>query len=288
MKYVTPELKALLDSGAFVTANLYTLTLQDGTVILTTSQPDYAVVWSGNTFSHDGLSLEHGSIRQSVGIEVDNVDMTLLLNDTDNLQGLPVPHFVRNGGFNSARCLIQRGYFAKDAGGNVNPHAVGVIFRFEGRVTEPQSGRTQVLFKLVADTELLNVMMPRNTITQSCMNLLYDGRCGKQKADYSHNGTIISATKTTISCSLSQADDYFSLGTIRFTSGQNIGVLQSVKKYTAGQFLLSRALEVTPAVGDTFVAVAGCDLSETTCQSRFNNLPNRRAFKYVPVYEENL
>ena len=288
MKFVSSELNALLDSGSFITAVLYTLTLQDGTVVRVTSMADYAVVWQGHTFSHDDLSLEYSSIRQAVGIEVDNVDVTLHLNKSETLQGLAVPYFVRNGGFNGARLLIQRAYLSRDDSGNINPVAVGVIFRFEGRVTEPQGSRTQVDFKVVADTELLNNLLPRNTTSASCMNLLYDARCSLNKAAYSHNGAVTAATKMSLSCGLTHTNDFYTHGTVTFTSGQNAGARRTVKKYTTGNFVFSRAFEYVPQADDTFIAVAGCDLSEATCAARFDNLANRRAFKHIPVYEENL
>jgi hypothetical protein len=288
MKSVSAPLQALLSSGRFITTNLYTLTLLDGTVIRLTSAPDFDAQGGGHTFIHDAFAVERGTIKQAVGIEVDSVDVTVTAKMTDTVLGLPIPHFVRNGGFNGARMLIQRAYFAIDTSGNVNTTATGVIYSFEGRVADPQPSRTQVAFKLVADTELLNKMVPINTITPSCMNILYDGRCGKVKADFTHAGTVIIASKTAVACGLSQPDNYYRLGTLTFTSGQNAGAMRTVKSYSVGHFTLASPFDYPPAAGDTFVAVAGCDLSESTCDGTFDNLTNRRAFKWVPVYEENL
>jgi hypothetical protein len=288
MKTVTPELTALLASRRFLTANLYTLTLLNGTAYRVTDAPDFDASWNNQAFSYTGLTLARGTVTQSIGIEVDSVDVTLTTGATETLQGLPIPHFVRNGGFNGARLLIQRAFFAIDSGGNVSPTATGVIFTFEGRVAEPSPSRTQVTFKVVADTELLNKQVPLNTITASCMNVVYDGRCGKSRDDYSHKGTVATASNAHIACGLTQPDGYYDNGTVAFTSGQNAGAKRTVKAYTAGLLTLSTGFDFAPAAGDSFTAVAGCDLSAAVCASRFGNLPNRRALPWVPVYEENL
>jgi hypothetical protein len=288
MKAVSPALTTLLASGRFMTAHLYTLTLLNGTAYRVTDAPDFDASWNSQAFGCTGLTLERGTITQNIGIEVDSVDVTLTTGTTETLQGLPIPHFVRNGGFNGARLLIQRAFFAIDSGGNVDTTATGVIFAFEGRIAEPSPSRTQVIFKVVADTELLNKQVPLNTITQSCMNLVYDGRCGKSRAAYSHNSTVTTASKTHIACALTQPDGYYANGTVTFTSGQNAGAKRTVKAYTTGLLTLSSGFDFVPQAGDSFTAVAGCDLSDTVCNSRFANLANRRALPWVPVYEENL
>ncbi|ASF46993.1 baseplate hub domain-containing protein [Methylovulum psychrotolerans] len=288
MKSVSAPLQSLLASGRFITANLYTLTLLDGTAIRLTSAPDFDAVWDGHAFIHDSFAVERDTIKQAIGIEVDNVSVTLTTRRDKTLQGLPLPHFVRIGGFRGARMLIQRAYFAVNNGGNVNVAATGVIYSFEGRVAEPKPSRTQVAFNVVADTELLNKMVPLNTITPSCLNILFDGRCGKNKADFSHTGTVTTASKKALVCGLSQPDNYYRFGTVTFTSGQNAGAMRTVQAYSVGHFVFAKAFDYTPGPGDSFIAVAGCDLSEAVCGGTFDNLAHRRTFKFVPVYEENL
>ena len=41
-------------------------------------------------------------------------------------------------------------------------------------------------------------------------------------------------------------------------------------------------LPFAPAPGDTFNVAFGCDHTQATCQSKFNNLVNFRGFPYVP------
>jgi len=43
-----------------------------------------------------------------------------------------------------------------------------------------------------------------------------------------------------------------------------------------------KGLPFAPAEGDTFNVAFGCDHTQATCQSKFNNLINFRGFPYVP------
>lgn len=291
MKPITPELRALLDSGRYVQGDLYTLTLPGGQIMRKTSLSGLAVTWDGQVFAFDGLHIERGTITSKLhkgNLDVDNVDITLRYTPSETWGGLPVPHFIRNGGLDGARLLIQKFFCARDASGNTNPVATGVIFLFEGKVSGPKPGRMQTTLTLVADTGLLSVNVPRETINLNCMNTHYDTHCGLLEADFTHASTVVTATKLALTTTMPQPDTYFAQGRVVFTSGANNGAVRTIKKFTGGVLVLAYPLDFTPQAGDTFNAVAGCDLSEPTCDGRFDNLPNRRCFKFVPPYEENL
>lgn len=292
MKTVTPELKTLLDTGRYKQAELYTLTLASGEIIRVGTLSGMALNWGGNAFAPNGFNFERGTISSKLhrgNLDVDNVDMTIFYKAGNLLAGIPVPQFIRNGGLNGARLLIQKAFCSVDASNNTNPAVVWVIFLFEGRVSKPRPGvRMSCSFTVIADTEKLSVNVPKETINLNCMNTHYDGRCGLSEAAFTHAATITSASRTVLNTGLSQPDDYFSKGRIVSTSGENTGVMRTVKRFAGGQFVLASPLPYQPAVGDTFDAIAGCDLSDPTCNGRFDNLPNRRAFKHIPVYEENL
>jgi len=120
------------------------------------------------------------------------------------------------------------------------------------------------------------------------MNTHYDSRCGLSEAAYTHSATVTGASKKWLNTALPQADGYFSQGRVVFVSGDNTGVMRTVKRYAGGQFFLVSPLPYVPQAGDAFDAVAGCDLSSATCAGRFDNLARRRSFPFVPAYEENL
>jgi len=162
----------------------------------------------------------------------------------------------------------------------------GALWLFEGRVADLEVGRTTAKIRVKSDLDLLNVQMPRNLYQPGCLHTLYDAGCTATKASFGFASTAASgSTVALVRCGLAQGADYFTLGTITFTAGANVGVSRSVKKYTTGALQLMRPLINPPGVGDAFIAYAGCDKSTSTCQARFSNLANYRGFPFVPAPE---
>jgi hypothetical protein len=82
-----------------------------------------------------------------------------------------------------------------------------------------------------------------------------------------------------------RTDGYYDNGQIVFTSGPNAGLTKAVKQYFGRTFFFNSPLPFMPNAGDTFTAYPGCDKTQNTCTSRFNNLANFGGFPYVPVPE---
>jgi len=73
-------------------------------------------------------------------------------------------------------------------------------------------------------------------------------------------------------------DDFFGRGAVTFTSGENDGITTEVQSYQSDVYSLWRALPGVVAVGDTFVAEAGCRKRFfDDCESKFNNAFNNQA-----------
>jgi uncharacterized phage protein (TIGR02218 family) len=137
--------------------------------------------------------------------------------------------------------------------------------------------------------QLLNIPMPRNVYAPGCSHNLYDSACGAVKANFSFPSSCASGTTTQqISCGLAQAAGYYDTGTITFISGQNAGATRTVKNYTPGVIGLSLPLHYPPAVGDAFIASAGCAKDQSTCLNKFNRMGSFRGFPYIPTPEASI
>lgn len=87
---------------------------------------------------------------------------------------------------------------------------------------------------------------------------------------------------------------YFQLGKITWTSGNNVGHVSEVKRFvrndteTAGglggddSWLLMESTPRAIQIGDTFDAIAGCDKVLDTCIDKFDNAQDYNGMLYMP------
>jgi uncharacterized phage protein (TIGR02218 family) len=84
--------------------------------------------------------------------------------------------------------------------------------------------------------------------------------------------------------------DFFNLGVITFTSGDNSGHSIEIKDFTqngdtdgfSGQFEIVEPLPYPVQIGDAYEAYPGCDKTPLTCRDTYNNLVNFRGDPFIP------
>ncbi len=226
--------------------------------------------------------VKRGPIRSVIGVEVDSLDMTLLVNSDVTVQGVPLAQFAREGGFDGARVQLDR-YFSA----SWQSASCGSVNLFTGRVSELTVTGTKVQMSVKSDLELLNIQMPRNIYMAQCAHTLYDAGCGLVAANFTVTGnTTANSTRTAVHCNLAQAAGHFDLGTVKFTTGSNAGVTRTVKQHTTGVLVPSFPFPYVPVAGDHFQAKPGCDKLMATCNSsKFSNLANFRGMPFIPQPE---
>jgi uncharacterized phage protein (TIGR02218 family) len=94
--------------------------------------------------------------------------------------------------------------------------------------------------------------------------------------------TAVEAAFAFSDSSKTQANDYFSGGVVRFTSGANSGLAMEVRDFSSSRFGLFLPLPYAIAIGDHYSVTAGCDKQFDTCIGRFNNALNFRGEPHVP------
>lgn len=126
--------------------------------------------------------------------------------------------------------------------------------------------------------------------TPYCRADLGDSRCGVTLASFTVSGEVTAVTSnvifddTTTAGITGAADNYFNLGLLTWTSGDNNGLSMEVKDFDAAndRFTLVEAMPYDVQVGDTFDVYPGCDKSLSTCINTFNNVINFRGEPYIP------
>jgi uncharacterized phage protein (TIGR02218 family) len=239
---------------------------------------DYPVTYNGFVFLATGPLVSGLKYKGSVGLEVDKQQITIAARPTDIVNGAPFLIALRDGAFDGAPVYRDRVFMTSPMGS-----VVGGVRMFQGRVsTVDNVGRTQATLTVASDLVILDYDMPKNLFSPTCLHVLYDAGCGVIRGTYSANGTAgAGSTSTTINFSGALAEH--AQGSLVWTSGANANLRQTIRSVDVGTALYPLyPSPFAPTTGDAFTVAAGCDHTQATCQSRFDNLANFRGFPYVP------
>ena len=66
------------------------------------------------------------------------------------------------------------------------------------------------------------------------------------------------------------------------TSGLNTGMYRTILFHANGFVTLSVPFYQTIGIGDTFVAIPGCNKTGAQCDEKFSNYANFLGFEYIP------
>jgi uncharacterized phage protein (TIGR02218 family) len=116
-----------------------------------------------------------------------------------------------------------------------------------------------------------------------------DSRCGMNAAAWTATG-VVTAIKDRIEISATGlgnlASGFFRFGLLQFTSGALAGQKANIENHTLAGGIATLGLwlplAVSPAPGDGFLIVAGCDKRFETCRNRFGNALNFQGFPHMP------
>ncbi len=262
-----------------ILADIFTFTLRSG-LILCYTNVDVTFSYNGNTYLANSVRVDGLKYRASIGLEVDQQQITVAALATDTIAGgAPFLQALRDGSFDGCEIERDRVFFSDHIGGT----AIGSVTLFKGRLgVIDQIGRTSAKLTVNSDLVLLDIDMPRNVYQPTCLHTLYDSGCTLVKNAFGTNGTVGSGSTASV-INWSGASANFVQGSITFTSGVNTDATATVGSAVAGTSLsLLYPLESVPAAGDGFTVYYGCDHTPATCRTKFNNLANFRGFPYVP------
>lgn len=285
MRQASPQMIALLNENTFKFADLYTVTLINGTTYRYTNC-DFDLIVAGHVYTAGDILISRDTISQSIGINVDNLDISIISNDNVLFDGRTILQAFRQGVFDGAIFKLDRVFMDINTPTDTS---AGTITLFEGTIVEPQIDNQIVRASVVSLSDKLKVKMPRNLYQPSCQNSLFDNGCTLDSELFLVNGSAeTGSTKNYVVCSLAKPQGWFSQGVILFTSGPNVGLKRTVRLHNSTGLLLTSPLENTVSAGDTFKVYPGCDKRIDTCVTRFNNIDNFKGTPYVPIPETSV
>lgn len=285
MKTATGGLETFLfTKQAYSYAHLYTITLVGGTVLRWTDS-DLPITFGGHTWGV-GPTISDGGVTQKIGLAAQALQINLGADARTTIGSLGLVAFARRNGFDGALVKVERIYFPF----GVTDTAVGTVIRFSGRFSEIlQASDAGVQFKAADITEVLDVNVPVDVWQSSCLNTLYDTRCGVSRASFKASVAVVSGSTTTLlKTNYGGATGTLNLGSLMFTSGALAGLRKTIKDQTLGNLTLVSPLLDLPGIGDALDLYPGCNLSMANCLSPFNNMANFRGQPFVPLPETTI
>ncbi len=255
---VSSTLLALLQSGQYARADLYTFTLANGSVLRWASF-DRTVSSGANSWTPVGVRFQRDKWKSSRGLEADSLGVTLSVDPSQEpaINGVPLRQAAERGLFDGATLELDWAYLS-----GAPPAFVGSFNRFVGTVGGAEADRLGVKLTVNSPLKMLDVQVPWKSYGPGCRWILGDSDCGVNLATFAATGTAGSgATTAQIPNALAGAAGAWNLGTIAFTSGVNAGLSRMVRSSTPGMLQLNAPLPFAPAAGDAFTITPGCDHS---------------------------
>jgi hypothetical protein len=215
--------------------------------------------------------------RQSIGVNVDEQDMTISPRPDTTIQGIPFRKAVLQGALDGARVRRDRYYYA-----DWGQPTQGGAPKFMGFVSTFTSlGRMDAVFKVKSGLVLLEQQMPRQLAGPTCVNHVYNGACGLDAAAHAVH-TSVAAGATPVNVPLAAPSPDFALGRINFEDEGIVGVWRSVKDSDGVGVKLYVPLEGAPVNGESVTCLPGCDRTKAGGCTRLGNTGRFRGFEHVP------
>ncbi len=314
MKSIGGAGAALINSGQFYSADLYTITSNIGPVVRLTTADFDAFDNSGNLYScgsigsgNPKIDLKQSKVqgRWTRGLDSDQWLVALIPTTTDPFTGaMTYPDVIggtpwlagcRAGLFDGAQVVVRRAIWAAPPSvpyTQASRTCVDSIIVFSGLIGQVDCSQTVTFFTINDYKYLLNINMPRNVFQSSCRNMLGDARCTVNLSSYAKTASAVSGSSAALikaSPAAPGGSGTFALGMMTATSGQNEGFARVIAAWTSGTpqtFQPQYPFPFPVATGDGFTFTPGCDKSmgATGCAG-FSNIAHSRGEPRIPAPE---
>jgi uncharacterized phage protein (TIGR02218 family) len=274
MRNISTDFKAHLKTGATTVCRCWKIVRKDGTEF-GFSDHDNDLQFEGTVFEA-GSGLDATALQSANGLSVDNTEAAGALSSAGITE-----NDIAAGKFDGAEVFIWL----------VNwQNSDQRYLSFRGYIGEISYGRSAFTAELRGVTDKLNTRIGRSYLKQ-CTALLGDEAC---RADLSSENFEIKTSLRRCEDQLTlyfddipNADtDWFTFGTVTFTSGMNQG--KSVRVVSDKSVNSERKISVMEELfhpvlqGDEVTLKVGCDKQSSTCQAKFQNMINYQGFPSIP------
>lgn len=275
MRSVSASFDTSLNQVTTTFARLWTITRPDGVIInLTDHDSDITV---GGVLYKASIGFTSTTVlTSSLSIGSQNVTLTVPLTDLGVTEA-----DLRHRIYEDSTATLSVCDYANTA--------AGTMTIFSGRVGRAVlSNKKRAAIEIISSTDP-NLFVADESYSLQCRNDLGDATCQFPIFNRAVNFTVASVIDTmafSVDTLAGQADDYFALGQIKWTAGDNESIISDVRTNngplkTVGLFY---PLPFAIQVGDTGQILPGCDKNLTTCFKKFNNVVNFRGEPFIPAF----
>jgi hypothetical protein len=286
----------------FYKADLYTVTLRDRTTIYRWTDFDRTIRLIGTgaieyDFLAQGPCLQRTQLGVKNTVEVPELTITLAALDTDFVGGQSIKTQLHNGFFDGATIWLDRTLFAQAP--VINTGTVSGVFGgngsdpagnlFAGRMSTAKITGVGAQLTVKGANVLMNQYVPRNEYQLPCVHNFCDPGCTLAAATFTTTNTAgAGSTRAIVKWgTVPGAPNVYTYGKVTMTSGVAIGQVRTVKFSSAAGLVLQYPFYNTPATGDTYSILKGCDKafesgSGQSCTD-YANTQNYRGFEFIPT-----
>lgn len=217
--------------------------------------------------------ISRGDVRAGLDLQID--DLTVAVPNVDLTIGAitrPLAHWAKVRYFQGAQVEVY-----------IYDHQhVAAALHSTWEIQAHTLTTEQVEFALEAFTAKLDVQIPRIVFQPGCNHALFDQFCAVDASLYDVTSTVAAGTPTAVTYGAltpsappapasGYADGWFDQGEIIFTSGNLVGLRETIAQHLGSVVTPIVALPEAPDVGSTIVLLPGCLKRILDCRDKFGS-----------------
>jgi uncharacterized phage protein (TIGR02218 family) len=243
-------------------------------VVNNTEEVTFFNAISGDSVTYRAIPGAREPAHTSMGFDIDRIRLGIANVDKVIIDALQAHEF-------RGRRVVVRQIFedVKDSSGDA-------VTIFDGLMDSPTVDPEWVSVNAVPRIGSLQRKAPGIWYQLPCNWKFGSEECGVNAAGAAYSKAKVCDAGCTASqilgVDIDEEAKYWRRGYVRFTSGQNMGLRQTIKTSTQGSIDLDNPLLYPPAEGDTYIVRSGCDKTLYMCSGDYANEDNFGGFHTIP------
>lgn len=182
MRSCSPALALVLDAGGVQlwNADLFTITLADGSTVYRWTSFDQDVTYGGNLFTAQGPFIQRSKWDVANTMQVPTMDVRVMAFSSAFAGGASIKLQAHNGLFDGATVVLERAFMLVPG----DAATLGTILLFSGQVAGISIDGTTIDLSVKGLVNKLDSNVPRNVYQTGCIHTFCDPGCTLLRATF--------------------------------------------------------------------------------------------------------